>query len=927
MNHLALPFIIKIDCTNEKIEIIQSSNHHLSYPSFHALQNSIYDQYIHETEKEDYFKSFNMTSLVQTLKNQSTFTLLFQNKKHTQSLFTLICQERNEIGNATSILMSIQDLTSPYTQDDETLSAIASIYWLIYSIDLKNDSYIEIHGESSLPEFIEKEGCATKMMDIALNYIVVKDHRKEMQEFFDLNTLSERMEDQQTIAKEYQTTDGHWHMGRFIVKNRNAQGQIENVFYAVNIIDDRKQSELNYQKTLQETFEQMEEKNIVLNALADDYEDVYLCDLFDDTLQIIKERDAHLSYEQNKMYRYSTRQRDFCENYVEEKDGKELLKTVSRENLLEYFKHNRKLSIQYKVKANKMGYSHMESVLIGVQFHNKFKVIMGSRKIDTIIQKQEEQKIKLQNALDKSKKYTEIIGTIATLYDTIFLENLKTKAYEMIASTDPIQSISGKFGNLDNIRESTLKATVIPEMIDEVRDFVNPETLPSRLQNKDYIGLEYEAPNNKWYRAYFIVKKRDMNKEAEEVLFVSYEITKEKQQEFNYQKQLIDTANEAKKANASKTDFLRRMSHDIRTPINGIRGMLYISNHNIGNIEKQKECNEKIGKATDNLLSLVNDVLDMNKLESGSFTLKHQPFSLKQILDEVHTIIETQAKEYGVQFIAQNTNQVEHDHFIGSPEYLKRIFTNFVSNAIKYNKEGGFVRVFGKELSFDGKIAWYEFVCEDNGIGMSEEFLKQAFEPFSQEEQSQVRTKYTGTGLGLSISKSLIELLGGTVELHSKLNVGTKVIFRLPLEIDLEMHEEKDPTDYSKIRFDNTKVLLVEDNELNAEIAAFLFQEHGIHVKWVENGKLAVDEIQMHPRLYDYVFMDIMMPVMNGLEAAKAMREEGCTIPIFAMTANAFADDIQRSMDAGMNEHLTKPLREKDIIKVLLKYQKTGSLH
>ncbi len=204
---------------------------------------------------------------------------------------------------------------------------------------------------------------------------------------------------------------------------------------------------------------------------------------------------------------------------------------------------------------------------------------------------------------------------------------------------------------------------------------------------------------------------------------------------------------------------------------------------------------------------------------------------------------------------------------------------------------------------------------------MSEEFQKKAFEPFAQEEQAQARTQYGGTGLGLSISKSLAELLGGSIELHSVLGEGTRVIFRLPAEVDPAQHRESDTVDYSSIRFDGVKALLAEDNDLNAEIAVFMLEQHGIQVKWVENGQQAVEEIGENPDTYDVVFMDVMMPVMDGLAAAAAIRMNlQNQVPIFAMTANAFTDDAQRSLDAGMNEHLTKPLTEKEIVRALMKY-------
>ncbi len=397
---------------------------------------------------------------------------------------------------------------------------------------------------------------------------------------------------------------------------------------------------------------------------------------------------------------------------------------------------------------------------------------------------------------------------------------------------------------------------------------------------------------------------------------------RQKETDEAYQRELLAAKQDAELANATKTDFLRRMSHDIRTPINGIRGMVQIANSNLEDPEKLEDCSNKIWKSTDHLLALVNDVLDMNKLESGQFTVRHDPFSLIQVLDEVHAIAEPQAQEHGVQFIAQNTGEVEHDRLIGSPVYLQRIFTNFVGNAIKYNRPGGTVCVHGHELSFDGTTAWYEFVCEDTGIGMSEEFLAHAFETFTQEEQTQARTVYAGTGLGLAISKSLIELLGGTVELTSRLGEGTKVVFRLPFEVDQEPELlAEECADCSDAMFEGARALLVEDNELNAEIATFMLEQHGLSVTWVENGQLAVDVLAKDSAAFDVVFMDIMMPVMDGLDATRAIREElYCNIPIFAMTANAFTDDAQRSLDAGMNEHLTKPLREEEIVLALYRH-------
>ncbi len=946
---LAYSYIATVDLSKGLIEVLKSQAGNAQRQYYGVFdkgrQKEQVERYVTEEYRKEYLEFIDMSTVAGRLKKKESLTFIFQRPDGKWTMSVIVPQNTDENGDVTEVVIANRDITAirkweyeqkeslenalsraeealaRVTKSSEIISAISTIYWAIYVIYLEDDTYEEVNGGDVLPELIPKTGRASHMIKTGLKYIVAEEDRDIMREFLDLQTLPERMEYETTIVKEYRTTSGHWHMGRFIVKNRNARGHVDKVLYAVNVIDESKQKELNYQRALQDNFKRMAEKNMLLTALTDDYEDVYLCDLSEDTLQVVKEADSQLSDRiQGKQYCYSARAEDFCRNYIESEDGKELLKVMDRKNLMEYFKDQRQMSVQYRVKPNFMGYSHMESRLVRVESQDGFKVVMGSRKIDDIVKKQEEQKKVLQKALDVATKNAEIMGAIATMYDTIFLENLNTKAYEMLVAPDMIGNISGLSGNLDDIREDTLSVTVIPEMMEMVRAFVNPETLKERLKDKDSIALEYKGPGEHWYRGHFIVKKRDSEKRAEEVLFVSNEITQEKRQELEYQNRLIETAQEAEKANATKTDFLRRMSHDIRTPINGIRGMVQIANHYMDDPKKLKECRNKIWTSTDHLLSLVNDVLDMNKLESGELTLKYEPFSLKQILDEVHVVAEMQAQEMGVHFMHQSTQEIEHNYLIGSPVYMKRIFMNFTSNAVKYNRRGGTVNVYGRELSFDGKTAWFEFVCEDTGIGMSEEFQKRAFEPFTQ-ELSQARTQYQGTGLGLAISKSLVELLGGSVELHSVLGEGTKVIFRIPVEVDLEEHEDTKQIDYSSIRFDGISVLLVEDNDLNAEIASFLLEQHGMKSTWVENGRLAVDEITEKPDAYDVIFMDVMMPVMDGLEATRIIRQKlKSKIPVFAMTANAFIDDVQRSLDAGMNAHLTKPLREKDIIQELLKY-------
>ena len=393
--------------------------------------------------------------------------------------------------------------------------------------------------------------------------------------------------------------------------------------------------------------------------------------------------------------------------------------------------------------------------------------------------------------------------------------------------------------------------------------------------------------------------------------------------EQEYQKELKAEALKAEAANVAKTEFLQRMSHDIRTPINGIRGMVEIADHYPENPEKQAECRRKIWDASTLLLELVNEVLDMGKLESGEVVLEKVPFDLRQLLQEICTVLEKQAAERGIRIVWQPM-QVEHFRLIGSPLHVKRLLMNIMSNAVKYNKENGSVTLECEELPGNGDTVQIRFVCADTGIGMSEEFQKRMYEPFTQ-EHSGARSTYGGTGLGMAITKSLVDRMDGTIAFKSKKNVGTTYTITLPFAIDhsaAAVEADHQPADLSVLQ--GARVLLAEDNELNIEIAEFLLKEAGVQVTKAADGRQAVEAFAASPAgYYDAILMDVMMPVMDGHAATRAIRAmdrpDARTVPIFAMTANAFVEDRQKALDAGMTDHLTKPLDSAAVLQALAK--------
>ena len=397
----------------------------------------------------------------------------------------------------------------------------------------------------------------------------------------------------------------------------------------------------------------------------------------------------------------------------------------------------------------------------------------------------------------------------------------------------------------------------------------------------------------------------------------------EQEKDEKYKAELLIAAKKAEAANEAKTEFLQRMSHDIRTPINGICGLVNMADHYADDIKKQTEYRIKVKEASNLLLELVNDVLDMSKLESGEIVLEELPFNLGSISREVFVVIEQMAAEQNIQ-IEWEKKEITHQDFIGSPGYVKRVMMNILSNAVKYNRENGHIYISCMEIpSEQPEMTTMEFICRDTGIGMSEEFQKCVFEPFAQEHTGS-RTKFAGTGLGMPIAKNLIEKMGGSISFESEERVGTTFVIRVPFKINLEADKRVERGDVSEKSIKGLHILLVEDNELNMEIAEFVLQNGGADVTKAWNGKEAVELFRKsEPGGFDAILMDIMMPVMNGYEATKMIRsldrEDAKTIPIIAMTANAFTEDRQKAKEAGMNEHIVKPVDVELLIKVIHK--------
>lgn len=518
----------------------------------------------------------------------------------------------------------------------------------------------------------------------------------------------------------------------------------------------------------------------------------------------------------------------------------------------------------------------------------------------------------------KEKEY-HLINVIASIYSANLALYPEENIWKPIVMSKRLEKVISHITQADRMLDTFNRERVAPAYQEAFGEFLKLKDLEERLGDRRFIGYTFEDVEGLWYQALLIPQKFEQDDHKQIVMLVIRDVSEQKRKEMTYQEDLRVTAEEAERANAVKTDFLKRMSHDMRTPINGIRGLANVGKNHIHDVDKIEECLDEIMRSSDMLVDLVNNVLNMSKLESGGIQLTEEAFDLQEMLDDVERFVNVQAERKQIS-LQINSAEVEHYHLIGSPLHIRQIFQNIIENAVKFNMDSGSVNVVCREFVSDENTVELEMVCADTGIGMSEEFQKHVFEAFTQEDTS-ARTTYSGIGLGLAITKKLVNCMNGEVSFESERGIGTVFTVKLPVQIDrayYQLSEKKDPLQVMK----GLQILLVEDNELNMEITEYMMTEQGAVVTEAWNGKEAADIYEScESGTFDVILMDIMMPVMNGLEAARCIRasekEDAQSIPIIALSANAFDDDIAQSLAAGMNMHLAKPLEFQKVIEAI----------
>lgn len=669
----------------------------------------------------------------------------------------------------------------------------------------------------------------------------------------------------------------------------------------------------------------------VLNKDTDTFRDIIGPDEF---RQLVKEHGGH----------YSAALRVYADNWVDEKDRSIFSYLLDYDKIYETLQTQYEISLSYRKKDNTQiglrirSYSRLEedknlSIWFytdeGIRTEEKeeerhrrlsdaYAVAKNANdELTKVVEELKEEKEKLEKALEEAEVKNEIISAIGKSYYYISRIDLEEDYYEIVSGYEKFPETVKREGCMSQGVEANASKLVDEAYVEEFLEFINLATLSERLEKDEPLTLEYRMKNGKWHRACLIIKKRDDKGHVTNVLFAIREITEQKRNE----EQMIHKVAEARHEAIEKNRFLSNMSHDIRTPVNGIVGLLDIAEQFPEDLNMQKKCRSKIKELSGYLVTMVGDILEMNRLQSDTLAPQETMIDITELLRTVNEESQRDAVKKNIRYsIDWDKSQINHRYVLGDPLYVQRILKIIADNAIKFSPSGSQVSVWCREEEIDEENVSFSFGCEDHGIGMSKEFLEHAFDLFSQEDEGS-RTRYQGIGIGLPIAKKMAEKLHGSISLESKQGLGTKAVTTLLFKIG-DLKENGKVEDRLPVSLQGLRALVVEDNELNMEIAKFILEDQEIKVECAFDGKEAVAKFEnSEPGHYNMILMDIMMPNLNGRDATRKIRalnrQDARTIPIIAMSANVFPDDIIKNQLAGMNGNLAKPLDGKKLLELV----------
>ncbi len=762
-----------------------------------------------------------------------------------------------------------------------------------YVIDLETEDYVESFIKVFSKRGEKTKGDAESDFEFLVDSLAHAEFKKGLSRFLILSDLGLRLKERDETAFEYVDNEGHWCRICFQAIDRDKEGNVLKVLFTEEIIDKEKQS--------------CEEKMHFLRSVSELYTAVYRIDLANGNLIVIKPFAKGRNFENfsgnlKQMMDVWAAEFLFPDASEEERDFFNMTTLPLRLRL------EGKLSID--LNTTKLGWVRAEFKTYARESNGEPQSVLF-----------------MIRSTAEEKRYIALNEVISETYKVLAYVSLVHNRYKTLIYSDKTAKFLPDEGDLDTAI-GIMRLNVSDEDRDKVMEFMNPADLPERMSKENVLTLDYRNTEGQWAKITALAKLRNKDNRVRDVIFSIQLIDEIKRKELEKEAAVEWAYEEAKQANATKTGFFSNLSHDIRTPMNAIVGMTRIALDNQDNPVRVEDCLLKIKSSSDHLLSLINDSLDLSRIESGKIVIAHESVNLHELENNFMSIMQGYMVDRKLEIIT-DSQPLEVDYVLTDGLRLRQVVLNILSNAVKYTPDGkNIIYRTENRLSDDSKKLHMKYTIADSGIGMSQEFLKKIYEPFSQVERDGVHSNYKGTGLGMVIVKSFVDMLGGTIEIQSEVNVGTVVT--LNFEFDIDPHPVKKKTEGKAsadktVDLKNVKIMLVEDNDINREIAVELLKSMNMEIIEAVDGEDAVNKFRKSALgEYKCIFMDIMMPVMNGYEATKAIRsmdrDDAKSVPIIAMTANAFMEDVKMSKECGMNEHISKPIDPERVKEVVAKY-------
>ena len=973
-------------------------------------------------------------------------------------------EDEDEKGNLRHVVFGVEKVNEQLSS--AMINALTHEYKNVFLINLKTGDSRVYKMKGFIGEGIdERENSRFSYDETSKGYVanrVHPDDREAVEKEICLENLRKVFKKEDSFTGIYRIlVNGEIHHYRYVFYKL---GELDFVVAGFRNIDDTIAQHTREEKAIRDKEQayqdKIREQLVISDSLARNFKNVYFVDVDEGTARAIKLADNYdniLNIEKEQAFSFRAVLDTWINNIVCTEDRAEMAKAFDIKTIKKELKTKDELTGNYRSVVN--GETHYYQYVLNKVRLPGNKVVLGYQCIDDIVhehKRQEKKQRELENAKNReAQERAEVISSISTVYSTIFRADVDTHHYDILNSVELMMKTAKTSGNFDDVKEKILTAFMAEEFRPHMREFLDLNTIAERLDKVNTVVTEYKNNDGRWFQARFIVKRKDESGKVKEVLYVARESTAEKVKELEVQERLSHALASAQQASKAKSTFLNSMSHDIRTPMNAIIGFTALAKTHINNTEAVSDYLAKISTSSNHLLSLINDILDMSRIESGTVKLDERPVHIPDTLHDLRAMIQglVNAKNQNLYI---DTQDVIHEDVIADKLRLNQVMINIVGNAIKFTKPGGDIIIRLVEKPSRRKhYRTYEFSVKDNGIGMSQEFLGHIFESFTRERSATV-SGVQGTGLGMAITKNIVDMMGGTITCESELGKGS--LFTVTLELPLanepvsnepipellgaralvvdddldtcksvskmlrdikmrpdwtasgkeaviraqEATEIKDeykvyiidylmpdmngietvrrirkvieeevpiivltaydwgdleseareagvtafvskPLFMSELRrvltkpteklqeeakkektydYGGKRVLLVEDNELNREIATAILNQANIEVDCATDGTEAVDIMTSAPEdKYDLIFMDIQMPLMDGYTATREIRtlanNKKANIPIVAMTANAFDEDRKKSLEAGMNGHIVKPITIDAIAEVL----------